>query len=75
MDPDQTAPKGAVCSGFIVFVSMKKSSLKCTSMYAADVKADNIFRTKKSNGGIKVKLFSCASLLSSSFSHLILLFY
>ena len=28
IDPDQTAPKGAARSGFIVFASMVKSSLK-----------------------------------------------
>ena len=35
MDPDLTAPLGAVWSGFIVFASMKKSSLKCTWLFAA----------------------------------------
>ena len=30
MDPDQTFPKGAVLSGFIVFSCMIKFSLKCT---------------------------------------------
>ena len=35
MDPDQTAPKGAVWSGFILFAFIKKSSLKCTWKYAA----------------------------------------
>ena len=29
MDPDQTASQGAIWSGFIVFASMIKSSLKC----------------------------------------------
>ena len=38
IDPDQTAPKS--------IVSMIKSSLKCTCIYAADVKED-IFRAKK----------------------------
>ena len=38
MDQDQTAPKGAVWSGFIMFDSMIESSLKCTWIYAADVK-------------------------------------
>ena len=42
MDLDQTTPKGSVWSGFIVFASMIKSSLKWTWILAAD----NIFRTK-----------------------------
>ena len=56
MDPDQTAPKGAVCSGFIVFASMIKSSLKCTWIYASDLKADSIFRTKNYH---QVKGYTC----------------
>ena len=56
MDPDHTAPKGAVCSGFILFASMIKSSLKCTWIYAAGLKADNIFRTKKY---YQVKGYTC----------------
>ena len=32
MDPDQTAPKGAVWSGFMVFSSMIESSLKCNKI-------------------------------------------
>ena len=39
MDPDQTAPKGAVWSGYIVFASMIKSCPKGTWIYAADVKS------------------------------------
>ena len=46
IDPDQTAPKEAVWSGFIVFASMIKFKLKCTWIYAADIKTDNISRTK-----------------------------
>ena len=45
----QIAPLGAVRSGFILFVSMKKSSLKCTWICA-----EGIFRTNNS-GGIRVK--------------------
>ena len=39
MDQNQTAPSGAVCSGFIVFASLIKSSLKSIGIYAADVKS------------------------------------
>ena len=54
MDPDQTAPKGAVRLGFIVFPSMIKSSLKCSLIYAADVK--RIFSAGEKNGRIRVKI-------------------
>ena len=37
MNPDQTAPLGAVWSGCIVFASKVKLILKCISIYAADV--------------------------------------
>ena len=50
MDPDQTAPKGAVWSGSIVFASMIKSSLKSNWIYTADVKKD-IFWTEKISAG------------------------
>ena len=35
MDQDQTASLGSVWSGIILFVPMKKSSLKCIWKYAA----------------------------------------
>ena len=41
MNPDQTAPRGAVWSGFILFASMKKSNLKYTWLYAAGMLAIN----------------------------------
>ena len=53
MDPDQTAPFGAVWSGFIVFASMIKSSLKCTWKYTADVISRQHFRDKNI-GGLRV---------------------
>ena len=48
MDPDQTAPFGAVWSEFVAFASIIKSNLKCTWIYAAECK-----RTKHI-GGIRV---------------------
>ena len=44
MDPDQTAPFGADWSGFILFASMKNSSLKTTWVYAADLKSRRNFQ-------------------------------
>ena len=52
MGPDQ---KGAVWSGFIFFTSIVKFSLKCTWIYAADVKAEDMLRAKNI-GGISVSL-------------------
>ena len=46
MEPDQT-PYWAVWSGFIVFPSMIKSSLKWAWIYAADVKSRQYFQEKK----------------------------
>ena len=37
MDPDQTAPLGAVWSGFLVFASGIEISLECIWIYAADL--------------------------------------
>ena len=55
MDPDQTAPFVAVWSWFILFASMKKSSLKCTWIYmhAVDVKSRHF---QKNIGGIRAKV-------------------
>ena len=39
MAPDQTAPKGAVWLGFIVFATVIKSSQKCIWIYAADIQS------------------------------------
>ena len=46
MDPDQTAPKGAVWSEPLLFAYMKKSNMKCTWIYAADVKGRLHFQDK-----------------------------
>ena len=47
MDPDPTAPLGAGSSGFIVFASMIESSMKCSLIYAAEVKSRQYFHDKK----------------------------
>ena len=59
MDPDQTPLIGAVWSGFMLIVSLKKSSMKCTWIYTAV----NIFSTNNS-GGIRVNPVNCCSHLS-----------
>ena len=36
VDPDQTAPIGAVCSGFTLFVSILKFIINVWQLFAAD---------------------------------------
>ena len=36
VDPDQTAPKGAVCSGFTLFASILKFIINVWQLFAAD---------------------------------------
>ena len=53
MDPDQTAPFGAVCSGFILFAIKKKNLVWSSLEYMQQtLKADSIFR-EKNYGGIR----------------------
>ena len=57
MDPDQTDPLGAVWSGFIVFVSMIKSSFKSTWMYVAEIfKKSRRYFQDKNIGRIRVNI-------------------
>ena len=44
VDPDQTAPIGAVCSGPRLFASMLNSSVMIGSYLQQTTSADNIFR-------------------------------
>ena len=44
MDPDQTAPIGAVCSGVTLFASMLNSSVMLGNYLQQTTSADNIFR-------------------------------
>ena len=43
-DSDQTAPIGAVCSGFTLFASILKSSLMLSNYLQQTTSADYIFR-------------------------------
>ena len=54
VDPDQTAPIGAVCSGSTQFASLLNSSVKLGNYLQQTTSADNIFflgalRIKKDN--------------------------
>ena len=44
VDPDQTAPVGAVCSGSVMFASILNSSLMLGNCLQQTTSADNIFR-------------------------------
>ena len=44
LDPDQTAPMGAVCSGSRLFASILNSSVMLDNYSQQTTSADNIFR-------------------------------
>ena len=44
VDPDQTAPLGAVCSGSKLFASILNSSVMLGNILQQTTSADNIFR-------------------------------
>ena len=44
VDPDQTAPIGAVCSGFTLFASILNLSVKLGNYLQQTTSADGIFR-------------------------------
>ena len=44
VDPDQTAPIGAVCSGSTLFASILNSSVMLDNYLQQTTSADNIFR-------------------------------
>ena len=44
VDPDQTAPIGAVCSGSTLFASILNSSVKLGNYLQQKASADDIFR-------------------------------
>ena len=43
VDPDQTAPIGAVCSGFTMFASMLNIPVKLSNYLQQTTSADDIF--------------------------------
>ena len=44
VDPDQTAPKGTVCSGSTLFASVLNSSVTLDNYLQQTTSADDIFR-------------------------------
>ena len=56
VDPDQTAPIGAVCSGSTLCASILNSSVKLGNNLQQTTSADNIFRCIFFLGALRVKL-------------------
>ena len=55
VDPDQTAPIGAVCSGSTLFASIRNSSLMQGNYLPQTTSADDIFRCIFFLGALRVK--------------------
>ena len=54
VDPDQTAPIGAVCSGSTLFASILNSSVMLGDYLQQTTSADNIFRCIFFLGALRV---------------------
>ena len=61
VDPDQTAPIGAVCSGFTLFASILKSSVMLGYYLQQTTLADVIFQMHFLFGALKVKHFTVST--------------
>ena len=57
VDPDQTAPIGAVCSGSTLFASILNSSVMLGKYLQQKTSADDIFRCIFFLGALRVKLY------------------
>ena len=55
VDPDQTAPIGAVCSGSTLFASILNSSVMLGNYLQQTTSADDIFRCSFFLGTLRVK--------------------
>ena len=55
VDPDQTAPIGAVCSGSTLFASILNSSVMLGNYLQQTISADDIFRCIFFLGALRVK--------------------
>ena len=61
VDPDQTAPIGAVCSGSTLFASILNSSVMLGNYLQQTTSADDIFRCIFFLGTLRVSLVDCIS--------------
>ena len=66
VDPDPTAPIGAVCSGSTMFVSMLNPSVMLGSYLQQTTSADDIFRFICFLGALRVKTRLTKSLINCS---------
>ena len=57
VDPDQTAPIGAVCSGSTLFASMLNSSVMLGIFLQQKTSADDIFKCIFILGALRVNVF------------------
>ena len=57
VDPDQTAPIGAVCSGSTLFASILNSSVMLGNYLQQTTSADDIFRCIFFLGALRVNLY------------------
>ena len=57
VDPDQTAPIGAVCSGSTLFASILNLSVMLGNFLQQSTSADNIFRCIFFLGALRVNRF------------------
>ena len=57
MDPDQTAPIGAVCSGSTLFASILDLSVMLGNYFQQTTSANNIFRCICFLGALRVNFF------------------
>ena len=62
VDPDQTAPIGAVCSWSTLFASLLNSSVMLGNYLQQTTSADNIFRCIFFLGALRVKIMKSESL-------------
>ena len=58
VDPDQTAPIGAVCSGSMLFASILNSSIMLGNYLQKTTSADGIFRCIYFLGTLRVNIYS-----------------
>ena len=64
VDPDQTAPIGAVCSGSTLFASILNSSVKIGNYLQQTTSADHIFRCFFFLGALRVRFYQCRLLVA-----------
>ena len=70
VDPDQTAPIGAVCSGSTLFASILNSSVMLGNYLQQTTSADDIFRCIFFLGALRVKECLLAVVIAvSSFAY------